>query len=77
MYVIQVERTAIGVMRVMRSAAMGAETVTAELEKVTVTRTQTVRALWFVGETTATGEMETTAARGIDDCLVPVFVCVV
>ena len=77
MYVIQVERTAIGVTRVMRSAAMGEETVTAELEKVTVTRTQTVRALWFVGGTTATGGMETTAARGIEDCLVSVFACVV
>ena len=35
--------------------------VFANWEKVTVTRTQIVRAPWFVGMTTALGGMETTA----------------
>ena len=62
MYVIQEERTAIGVTRAMKTAAMGEVTVTAELMKVTVTATQTVRAVTSVGRTTALGGMETTAA---------------
>ena len=62
MYVILMERTAIGVTRATKSAAMGEETVTAKEEKVTVTGTPTVQALWSVGGITATGGMETTAA---------------
>merc|ERR1711879_1123720 len=52
--------------RATKSAAMGEVTVTAEMEKETVTETQTVREVTSVGGTTATGGMETTAARGID-----------
>ena len=59
------ERTAIGVMRAMKSVAVGEENP-AILEKEIVTRTQNVRDLWFVGRTTALGGMETTAARGSD-----------
>ena len=40
--VLLMERTAIGVTRAMKSAAMEEETVTAILEKETVTETQTV-----------------------------------
>ena len=53
------------------SAAMGEETVTAILEKETVTGTQTVSAVMSVGGTTATGAMETTVARGNDPQLCP------
>ena len=74
MYVIREERTAIGVTRAMKSAAMGEETATAKKEKATVTLIQIVRALWFVGGTTATGGMETTAARDIK--MLGVCVCV-
>ena len=42
MCVVLMERTAIGVTRATKSAAMGEETVTAILEKETVTGTQTV-----------------------------------
>ena len=61
MCVLLMERTAIGVTRATMSAAMGEETVTAKEEKVTVTGTPIVRAIWFVGWTTALGGMETTA----------------
>ena len=71
MCVLLMERTAIGVTRAMKSAAMGADTVTAEMEKVTVTATQTVGEVMSVGGTTATGAMETTVARGNDPQLCP------
>ena len=45
MCVLLMERTAIGVTRATMSAAMGEETVTAILEKETVTGTQTVSAV--------------------------------
>ena len=66
MCVVLKERTATGVTRATKSAAMGEETVTAMKEKETVTGTPTVRALWNVEGTTATGGMETTAASRID-----------
>ena len=69
--VLLMERTAIGVTRATMSAAMGEETVTAILEKETVTGTQTVSAVMSVGGTTATGAMETTVARGNDPQLCP------
>ena len=75
MYVIQKERTAIGVTRVMKSAAMGEDTVTAEMEKEIVTATQTVRGVTSVGRTTALGGMEMTAACRKDGKMLGVCVC--
>ena len=50
-----------GKRKVMISAAMKGEEAFANWEKVIVTGTQIVRAIWFVGLTTALGEMEMTA----------------
>ena len=50
-----------GKRKAMKSAATKAEEASANWEKVIVTGTPIVRAIWFVGLTTALGEMEMTA----------------
>ena len=49
-----------GKRKAMKGAAIKGEEDFANLEKVIVTRTLIVRALWSVGVTTALGGMETT-----------------
>ena len=55
------EMIAGGKRKAMKSAVMKAEEAFANWEKVIVTGTQIVRAIWFVGLTIALGEMEMTA----------------